>query len=48
MPKLEKKLNAEAQLLAVAVVITVMERPAGERRGQQPWPCVRHTRLLAA
>jgi hypothetical protein len=48
MPKLWKKLNAEAQLWAVAVVIMVMERPAGGKRGQQPWPGVRHTRLLAA
>jgi hypothetical protein len=48
MLKSEKKFDACAQLSAVAVVILVMERPAGGRRGQQPLPYVRHTRLLAA
>lgn len=43
-----KGCNAGAQLWAVAIVIMVVERPAGGRRGQQPWPYVRHTRLLAA
>jgi hypothetical protein len=48
MLKEQKKSNARAQLWAVAIVVIIVERPAGGGRGQQPLPSVRHTRLLAA
>jgi hypothetical protein len=41
-------LDAWPQLSTAAIVILVVERPAGGGHGQQPLPYVRHTRLLAA
>jgi hypothetical protein len=44
----QNRSNTRVQLPAVAIVIMIVERPAGGWRGQQSLPCVRHTRLLAA